>query len=360
MSTSPQGVRLGAVGQIRTDERARDFAAGAPDLVEANRDFSNLCATQCNIPNYGEDVMSATSPQVSIGKVPTGIQGFDEITDGGLPRGRTTLVMGGPGCGKTVFALQSLVNGARSAKEAGIFVAFEESTRQIVANAATFGWDLPALAEEEALLPGCAALPGRGEGRRVRPGRHAQAPASQGRGDAREAHRLRRDRRAARSARRPGRGASRDLSHPRLARADRADRDHHAEGRRERSRPALQLPAVHGRLRGRAPASGGRRVGVPQSARHEVPRLGLCGRRVSDHAHDGRHAAHQSRSRPSSSTRSPTSGSRRGFLVSTTCCAAATTAAATSSSPARPEPPSRRCPGCSPPPPASAASAPCT
>jgi circadian clock protein KaiC len=81
----------------------------------------------------------------SVTKMLTGIEGFDEITAGGLPRGRTTLVMGGPGCGKTVFALQSLVNGARRAKEAGLFVAFEESTRQIISNAATFGWDLPAL-----------------------------------------------------------------------------------------------------------------------------------------------------------------------------------------------------------------------
>jgi circadian clock protein KaiC len=82
-------------------------------------------------------------------KVLTGIQGFDEITDGGLPRGRTTLVLGGPGCGKTVFALQSLVNGAHRKKEAGIFVAFEESSRQIVANAATFGWDLPTLEKKK-------------------------------------------------------------------------------------------------------------------------------------------------------------------------------------------------------------------
>lgn len=82
-------------------------------------------------------------------KMRTGIEGFDEITEGGLPRGRTTLVMGGPGCGKTVFALQSLVNGARRAKEAGLFVAFEESTRQIISNAATFGWDLPALEKKK-------------------------------------------------------------------------------------------------------------------------------------------------------------------------------------------------------------------
>jgi circadian clock protein KaiC len=93
--------------------------------------------------------MKIHSPHAKVTKVLTGIRGFDEITDGGLPRGRTTLVMGGPGCGKTVFALQSLVNGAHGIKEAGIFVAFEESTRQIVANAATFGWDLPALARKK-------------------------------------------------------------------------------------------------------------------------------------------------------------------------------------------------------------------
>ena len=54
--------------------------------------------------------MKRASPHLNMTKALTGIQGFDEITDGGIPRGRTTLVLGGPGCGKTVFALQSLVN----------------------------------------------------------------------------------------------------------------------------------------------------------------------------------------------------------------------------------------------------------
>ncbi len=85
----------------------------------------------------------------AIGKVLTGIRGFDEITTGGLPRGRTTLVTGGPGCGKTIFALQTLVNGVREENEAGLFVAFEESAEQIVANAATFGWNLPALQKKK-------------------------------------------------------------------------------------------------------------------------------------------------------------------------------------------------------------------
>lgn len=96
--------------------------------------------------------MKLKSLQAPLTKVPTGIQGFDEISSGGLPRGRTTLVMGGPGCGKTVFALQTLVNGARDAGEAGLFVAFEEHTRQLIANAATFGWDLPALQKKKRLF----------------------------------------------------------------------------------------------------------------------------------------------------------------------------------------------------------------
>ncbi|HEV8259281.1 MAG TPA: circadian clock protein KaiC [Burkholderiales bacterium] len=79
-------------------------------------------------------------------KIPTGIPGFDELSHGGLPRYRTSLLRGGPGSGKTVFALQSLVNAVRRRQEAGIFVAFEENTRQIIANAASFDWGLPALA----------------------------------------------------------------------------------------------------------------------------------------------------------------------------------------------------------------------
>ena len=87
----------------------------------------------------------ASMPLTPLPKVPTGITGFDEITHGGLPLGRTTLVRGGPGCGKTVFAVQSLVNAARDRGEPGILVAFEENAGQIVANAATLGWDIPAL-----------------------------------------------------------------------------------------------------------------------------------------------------------------------------------------------------------------------
>jgi circadian clock protein KaiC len=85
-------------------------------------------------------------------KTPTGIEGFDSITRGGLPRNRTTLLLGGPGSGKTVFALQTLVNGARQFGEPGIFVAFEENSRQILTNAASFGWKLPELEKKQLLF----------------------------------------------------------------------------------------------------------------------------------------------------------------------------------------------------------------
>ena len=78
-------------------------------------------------------------------KMPTGIEGFDEASGGGLPRHRTTLLLGGPGSGKTVFSLQTLVNGAWMYEEPGIFVAFEENTQQLQANAASFGWNLQEL-----------------------------------------------------------------------------------------------------------------------------------------------------------------------------------------------------------------------
>src|ERR1700688_638339 len=85
-------------------------------------------------------------------KAPTGIAGLDEMTDGGLPRGRTTLLVGGPGSGKTVFALQYLINGAREYGEPGIFVAFEETSERIMANAESFDWKLAQLQRKKLLF----------------------------------------------------------------------------------------------------------------------------------------------------------------------------------------------------------------
>ena len=82
-------------------------------------------------------------------RLQTFVPGLDALTDGGLPRGRTTLIVGGPGCGKTILALQVLVEGARRAREPGIFVAFEERAREIVKDAGAFGWDLPRLQKDQ-------------------------------------------------------------------------------------------------------------------------------------------------------------------------------------------------------------------
>lgn len=104
--------------------------------------------TSASASEAAETRTSVNAADAPLIKAPTGIPGFDEITLGGLPAGRTTLVVGGPGAGKTVFALESLVSAARQHREPGIFVAFEENSRQIIGNAATFGWDLPALEKE--------------------------------------------------------------------------------------------------------------------------------------------------------------------------------------------------------------------
>src|SRR5688572_31077637 len=75
-------------------------------------------------------------------KAPTGIQGLDEITGGGIPRGRPTLVCGGAGCGKTLMAVEFLVRGAIDHGEPGVFVSFEERAEELAQNVRSLGFDL--------------------------------------------------------------------------------------------------------------------------------------------------------------------------------------------------------------------------
>jgi circadian clock protein KaiC len=75
-------------------------------------------------------------------KAPTGISGLDEVTGGGLPRGRPTLICGPAGCGKTLLAMEFLVRGIDQFDEPGVFVAFEESAADLIANVASMGFDL--------------------------------------------------------------------------------------------------------------------------------------------------------------------------------------------------------------------------
>ena len=79
----------------------------------------------------------------------TGIKGLDEITHGGLPKGRPTLVCGGAGCGKTLFAMEFLVRGATQYNDPGVFISFEETEKELTANVASLGFDLDNLVERK-------------------------------------------------------------------------------------------------------------------------------------------------------------------------------------------------------------------
>lgn len=95
------------------------------------------------------DVGRAEAPSGSILKAATGIHGFDGVCGGGLPRGRPTLVCGGPGTGKTLFGMGFIAQGAVELGEPGVFVSFTETTDELVANSAGIWRDVPRLLREE-------------------------------------------------------------------------------------------------------------------------------------------------------------------------------------------------------------------
>ena len=88
----------------------------------------------------------------ALAKSPTGIQGLDEVTEGGLPTGRPTLVCGSAGCGKTLLAIEFLVRGAVEQNEPGVFVAFEETEEELTKNVASLGFDLNDLVARKKIL----------------------------------------------------------------------------------------------------------------------------------------------------------------------------------------------------------------
>lgn len=92
-----------------------------------------------------------SSASTELAKCPTGIVGLDEITKGGIPRGRPTLICGGPGCGKTLFGMEFLVRGVEQG-EPGVFVAFEEQPKELAENVASLGFDLRKLEKQKKLF----------------------------------------------------------------------------------------------------------------------------------------------------------------------------------------------------------------
>ncbi|TSA09975.1 MAG: circadian clock protein KaiC [Comamonadaceae bacterium] len=99
-----------------------------------------------------ESGLALTLPRPQLAKAPTGIQGLDEITGGGLPKGRPTLVCGSAGCGKTLLAMEFLVRGALEFDEPGVFMAFEETAKDLTQNVASLGFDLDGLIANNKLV----------------------------------------------------------------------------------------------------------------------------------------------------------------------------------------------------------------
>ena len=85
-------------------------------------------------------------------KCPTGIKGFDEITEGGLPKNRITLICGNTGCGKTLLGIDFLINGATNYNEPGIFMSFEETEDELYKNVASLNLDLHGLVARKKIL----------------------------------------------------------------------------------------------------------------------------------------------------------------------------------------------------------------
>ena len=96
--------------------------------------------------------LNAANARSQLAKTPTGILGLDEITGGGLPQGRPTLVCGGAGCGKTLLAMEFLVRGATQFNEPGVFMAFEETAKDLTQNVASLGFDLKDLVARKKMV----------------------------------------------------------------------------------------------------------------------------------------------------------------------------------------------------------------
>ena len=103
---------------------------------------STKSANQKSATKSGPNVKLKPNQKIQLPKAPTGIQGLDEITGGGLPKGRPTLVCGSAGCGKTLLAMEFLVRGATQYNEPGVFMAFEETAHDLTQNVASLGFDL--------------------------------------------------------------------------------------------------------------------------------------------------------------------------------------------------------------------------
>ncbi len=154
-------VRHRTYGQCRSCDTPRP-------RLKSTSDSKLNCATKVALGIAGSKVSTGTSVRQckqkpvraslftkrasstrSLPKAPTGIQGLDEITAGGFPAGRPTLVCGSAGAGKTLLAMEFLVRGATEYNEPGVFMAFEETAAELTQNVRSLGFDLDELAKEK-------------------------------------------------------------------------------------------------------------------------------------------------------------------------------------------------------------------
>ena len=219
--------------------------------------------------------------RAGIPKSPSGIRGLDEITGGGLPRGRPTLVAGSAGCGKTLFAMEFLVRGALEHGEPGVFVAFEENALDLAQNVASLGFDLVDLAARKKLLVDYVVDradrdPGDGG---VRPRRAVHPAGTRHRFDRGEAGRARHDRVSLRGTLERGDPAVRASAPVPVAQGKGGHRRHHGRAWRDHDH-APRPGRVCGRLRDHV-GSPGHGAGLDEArAGREVPRVAARDERV--------------------------------------------------------------------------------
>src|SRR5687768_7426408 len=105
------------------------------------------------LANAGRDMArQSRAAGPGLQKAPSGIRGLDEITHGGLPKGRPTLVCGGPGCGKSLMGVEFLIRGAMQFVEPGVLMTFEETEEDIKKNVASLGFDLEQLVRDKKIV----------------------------------------------------------------------------------------------------------------------------------------------------------------------------------------------------------------
>ncbi len=140
------GVRLWPPpAKEESGEQAQLSAVGHATLVEQAEQTGDAISMKKPAKNNGK------SGDAGLGKCPTGIVGLDQITDGGLPRGRPALVCGGAGCGKTLLAIEFIVRGITEHNEPGVFVSFEETSEELAKNVRSLGFDLDKLIAQKKL-----------------------------------------------------------------------------------------------------------------------------------------------------------------------------------------------------------------